>query len=58
MRIQVPTRLSDNRNHRFRLLYKKHFNIELSVEQANEEAFRLMSFCVIIIENTPKYYGK
>ena len=58
MRIEVPIKLSDQSNAKFRRLYKKHFNIDISVEEANEEAHRLFSFFAIIIENTPKYHSK
>lgn len=55
MHIQVPTTLSKERNQEFRSLYKEHFKIELTVEEANREAYRLMSFIAIIIENNPRY---
>jgi len=58
MRIQVPTQLSKKSNIKFRRLYKKHFNMDISVEEANKEAHRLFSFFAIIIENTPKYHSK
>jgi len=56
MKIEVPTTLSEERNIEFRRLYKKHYHIDLTEEQANNEAFRLLSFFAIIIENTQKYY--
>jgi len=58
MKINVPTSLSDELNLKFRAIYKRTYGIELTVEQANAEAFRFLSFCAIIIENTPKYYEK
>jgi hypothetical protein len=58
MRIQVPTQLSKESNTQFRRLYKKHFDIDISVEEADKEAHRLFSFFAIIIENTPKYHSK
>jgi hypothetical protein len=58
MKIQVPTTLSTERNTEFRRLYKDQYGVELTIEEANEEAFRLLSFFAIIIENTPKYYEK
>lgn len=58
MRINIPTQLSEKSNAKFRMLYKKHFDIDISVEKANKEAHRLFSFFAIIIENTPKYHSK
>jgi hypothetical protein len=56
MQIHIPAQLSKERNLKFRQLYKKHFNEELSIADADKEAYRLLSFFAIIIENTPKYY--
>ncbi len=58
MRIQVPTQLSKERNAEFRRLYKKHFNEDINIEEADKEAYRLGSFLAIIIENTPKYHKR
>ncbi|WP_175454751.1 hypothetical protein [Lutibacter oricola] len=56
MRIQVPTQLSKERNAEFRSLYKKHYDMDISIEEANQEAYRLFSFFAIIIEHTPQYH--
>jgi len=56
MKIQVPTTLSDGSNIEFRKLYKEQYGIELNREEANDEAYRLLSFFALVIENTPKYY--
>jgi len=56
MKLEIPTTLSEAKNAEFRALYKKHYHIELTSEEANKEAFRLLTFCAIIIENTPKYH--
>jgi len=55
MHLQVPTTLSEERNQEFRDLYKEHFGIDLTVEEADAEAYRVMSFIAIIIENTARY---
>lgn len=55
MHIQVPTTLSKERNQEFRNLYKEHFKMDLTVEEADAEAYRLMCFIAVIIENTPRY---
>jgi len=56
MKIQVPTTLSTTSNTEFRKLYKEQYGVKLTIEQANDEAFRLLSFFAIVIENTPTYY--
>ena len=56
MNLDVPTTLSEEKNSEFRRLYKKHYDIDLTLQEANDEAFRLLSFGAVIIENTPKYY--
>lgn len=58
MHIHVPNQLSENSNQKFRNLYKKHFELEISVDEADNEAYRLLSFFAIIIENTPKYHSE
>lgn len=58
MTLHVPTTLSDDKNQEFRRLYLKHYGKALTAEQANEEAFRLLCFFAIVIENTQKYYEK
>lgn len=55
MRLKVPTTLSKESNTTFRKMYKEHFNTDLTVEEANEEAHRVMSFLAIIIENTDEF---
>jgi len=40
----------------FRKLYMEQYGIELKIQEADEEAFRLLSFFAIVLENTPKYY--
>ncbi|MEQ9263114.1 MAG: hypothetical protein RLP14_08140 [Owenweeksia sp.] len=49
MKIPVPTTLSDADNQRFRELYLKHFNEELTVDEANRKAYRLLSFYAVVI---------
>ena len=56
MQIHIPTQLTEKRNLKFRQLYKKHFDEELSIADADKEAYRLLSFFAIIIENTSKYH--
>ncbi len=56
MRIDVPTTLSQKSNAKFRALYKKHFGEDISVDKANEEAHRLLSFFAILFEKNPKYH--
>jgi len=56
MKIQVPMMLSDQSNAEFKRLYKEQYGITLNTEEANDEAYRLLSFFAIVIENTPKYY--
>ncbi|MEP0264186.1 hypothetical protein [Dokdonia sp.] len=56
MKIQVPTTLSTKSNTEFRRLYKNQYGIDLNIQEANEEAYRLFSFFALVIENTPKYY--
>ena len=58
MKIQVPTKLSDRGNERFRVLYKKHFGIDVTVDMANGEAHRVMLYLATLIENTERYYHK
>ena len=57
-KIRVPESLSEERNEEFRRLYKKHYNMDITVEEANEEFRNLGSFFAIIIENTPRYWTK
>ncbi len=56
MKIQVPTTLSLESNMEFRRLYKDQYGVELTIEETNDEAYRLLSFFALVIENTPKYY--
>lgn len=56
MKIQVPTTLSVESNKEFRRLYKYQYGVELTIDEANIEAFRLLGLFALIIENTPKYY--
>jgi hypothetical protein len=56
MKIQIPTTLSVESNMQFRKLYMEQYGIELKIQEADEEAFRLLSFFAIVLENTPKYY--
>lgn len=56
MRIQIPTTLSEESNRKFRKLYKNAYGLELTIDQANDEAFRAMTFLAIVIENTDEYY--
>ena len=58
MHIHIPKQLSESSNQKFRKLYKKHFELEVSVDEADSEAHRLLSFLAIIIENTPKYHSE
>jgi hypothetical protein len=51
MKIRVPTTLTEAGNKRFRELYLKHFDEEITVEEANQEAYRLFSFFALVIEH-------
>lgn len=52
MKIEIPTTLSEESNTQFRVLYKKYYGINLTEEQANNEACRVLTFMAIVIENT------
>ncbi|MCK8479043.1 hypothetical protein [Psychroserpens algicola] len=50
MSIEIPENLSPERNAEFRALYKKHFGQDISESQADEEAYRLLSFFSIVFD--------
>lgn len=54
MILEVPTTLSEERNSYFRKLYKKQYNIVLTEQESNEEAFRMLTFLAVIIEHKTK----
>ena len=50
MILDIPTTLSEDKNQEFRALYKKHYSMDLSIEEANAEAYRLLSFGAIVFK--------
>lgn len=52
MKIEIPTILSNECIQHFRKLYRKYYGVDLTVEQANKEANRIMTIMAIVIENT------
>ena len=51
MKIDLPTTLPQKDNQRFRELWLTHFNEEITTEEANREAYKLLSFYALIIES-------
>ena len=50
MSIEIPEKLSPQSNTEFRALYKKHFDKDISKSNADEEAYRLLSFFSIVFD--------
>jgi len=57
MKIEIPTTLSKESNTQFRTIYRKNFGIDLSIQHANEEANKVLTFMAIVIENINNSYG-
>ena len=56
MKIEVPTILSEQGNVQLRALYRKHYGIDLTEEEANIEGNRIMTFMAIVFENSKQEY--
>lgn len=54
MIFDVPTQLAEQKSIEFRRLCKKHYNIDLTEEESNEEAFRMLTFLSVILEYKTK----
>ena len=55
MALVIPTNLSKEQIEEFQRLYKKHFNILLSDNEALEKGINFLQFMTIIIENNDAF---
>lgn len=49
MHLNLPEKLSQESNEEFRRLYLKIYEIDISVDEADEEALRLMRFVYLVL---------
>ncbi|WP_158655183.1 hypothetical protein [Flavivirga eckloniae] len=58
MSLVIPTRLTQEQIVEFKELYKEHYNIELTNEEANEKGVRFLQFITVIIENNEAFFDE
>lgn len=56
MALVKPTRVTKQQITHFKELYKKHYNIDLSNEEAREMSIEFLQFMTAIIENNDAFF--
>lgn len=56
MALVKPTRVTEQQVTRFKELYKKHYNIDISNEEAREMSIEFLQFMTVIIENNDAFF--
>jgi len=56
MALAIPTRLTQDQIVEFKELYKQHYDIELTDEEAIEKGVRFLHFMTVIIENNDAFF--
>lgn len=55
MALVIPTDLTEEQIAEFKLLYKKHFDIDLTDEEARSEGVRLLQFMTAVIDGNEEF---
>ena len=58
MPLVIPTILDEEQVREFQGLYKKHYGIDLSVEEAQEKGVHLLRFMTVVIENYDTFFDE
>lgn len=56
MALVIPTTLTEVEILEFQKLYKKHFDLTISKEQALKEGVQFLQFVTAVIDNSDAYY--
>jgi len=56
MALVIPTNLTNEQIVEFKMLYKKHFNIEMTDEEARREGVQFLQFMTTIIDNNEAFF--
>lgn len=52
----LPTTMSEDQITEFQQLYKKHFDLTISKEQALKEGVRFLQFITAVIDNSDEFF--
>ena len=58
MPLVIPTILDEEQVREFQSLYKKHYGIELSDEEAQAKGVQFLRFMTVVIENYDTFFDE
>ena len=56
MALVIPTHLTQEQLTEFKMLYQKHFNIELSDDEAQRKGVTFLQFMTCVIEDNEAFF--